>query len=298
MASGPSTRRKAGKQTSALTASWFLKSSGKIRYMESKAVLAKGSEEVKTKSRDAFYNSLSEQKKKKIEGEGSWHRKKTVRCKEQRRSVGDTQKLISSSKITKLLRKQTKNIAWTAEVQERIQLLGENPFNNFPASKRGVPARSSQSLFGGKASPKGAGVVGARSRVESASFGRHPLFFSFIPRLPVGTQLLLKSQGVISRSLPLGRILTTEFIKSMLVSGCLPPSQESPNAELGFWEWVSTDFCPGYFSQRIFYSKTFMSKLVEFLVREHFIGKYGGTGVLTRALMKLYLLVKWTLIDY
>lgn len=40
--------------------------------MESKAVLAKGSEEVKTKSRDAFYNNLSEQKKKKkIVGEGS-----------------------------------------------------------------------------------------------------------------------------------------------------------------------------------------------------------------------------------
>lgn len=237
-------------------------------------------------------------RKKKIVGEGSWYWKKTVRCKEQRRSVEDTQKLLSSSKITKLLGKQTKNTAWTAEVQERMQLLGGNLFNNFPASKCGVPARSSQSLFDGKASPKGAGVVGARSRVESASCGRHPLFFSFIPRLPVGAQLLPKSQWVISRSLPLGRILTTEFIKSMLAAGCLAPSQESPNAVLGFWEWVSTDFCPGYFSQGIFYNKTFKSKLVEFPVREYSIGKYGGKGVLTRALMKLYLLVKWTLIDY
>lgn len=56
---------KLGNRLLLFTASWFLKSSGKIRYMESKAVLAKGSEEVKTKSRDAFYNNLSEQKKKK-----------------------------------------------------------------------------------------------------------------------------------------------------------------------------------------------------------------------------------------
>lgn len=74
---------------------------------------------------------------------------------------------------------------------EDIAIREKNPFDNLPASKLSLPAKSSQSLFNGKASPKGSRCDWNQFKCEGvdASFGSLPPFFSFffLPH-PAGAQ--------------------------------------------------------------------------------------------------------------
>lgn len=123
---------------------------------------------------------MKTQKRKRQKKERPW--KKVVETSGNQWGLHDNRKdLKTLRKLLLLVRAQKTGLFQKTQfaVQERIQLLGENPFNNLPASKLRMSAKSSQSLFDGKASPKGSrcGWSPFKSGVD-ASFGRHPLFFS------------------------------------------------------------------------------------------------------------------------
>lgn len=88
-------------------------------------------------------------------------------------------------------------------------LLGENAFDNLLASRPSLPAKLSQSLFNGKASPKGSRCGWNQFKCEGAgaSSGSLPPFFSsfffFLPH-PAGVQWP-PNWGAAPRSAPWGQ---------------------------------------------------------------------------------------------
>ena len=108
-------------------------------------------------------------------------------------------------------------------VQGRGGLLGENGFDNLLASRPSLPAKLSQSLFNGKASPKGSRCGWNQFKCEGAgaSSGSLPhffssFFFSSSCRCPVAPQL-----GSCTQVCSLGTILKTVLIKDIGHCSCL-----------------------------------------------------------------------------